>query len=86
MTKLNSFSDGEKIIFFLSKNAIYSSWVSMKGIQASGEASNPLESTQHFKSIHFPVFSLLFLVIFVHLDPDPAIQNQCGSESSTLAY
>ncbi len=34
------------------------------------------ENLQHFKPTHFFAF---FLVIFVHLDPDPSDKNQCGS-------
>ncbi len=57
----------------------------MKGIQATGEASPLMKASNALKKHIFHFFSFC-VWYFARMDTDPAIQNQCGSESTTLVY
>ncbi len=77
-------------ILFWSNIAIYISQglhkAYMKDVQASGEAFSSQKrtsSTSKSKTWNFFTFSI-FVGYFSLLDPDPAVQNQCGSESEKL--
>jgi hypothetical protein len=72
----------KKIAFFLSKISILLSQGLHKDVQATGEAFSTQKRTSNTSKHDTDSLSSLFLwIIFVHLDPDPADQNQCESDT-----
>jgi hypothetical protein len=61
MSKIIQVYGWKKVIFYILKKLQYSyPWDSIKGIQATGEASSLLEKTSNTSKKHFPFFSSSF--------------------------
>jgi hypothetical protein len=55
----------------------------MKDVQDTGKAFSPQKRTSSTSKLEISLLFSFFVVIFTLLDPDPdpADQNQCGSET-----